>query len=657
MTLERVGTPKKVFSQAKPAYEENLVWIETDGSGNIVAQYVGKFNQFIEVDNASGYPIHFDHVGDAQPETRAGDAWLETTAFSTVTVDTPTTGDNIYEFDIASLEDVFNATGVTITGEQSTAPGGPVTISGSGTGNVDPAGTSTTDGQVVFTGVETTTSDSASLGTLTDGESGSVSVGGNVDPSGESVTFTGSESQSNGDQSLTSVSDGSYPLSNPGNVDPVGGGGSGDPTVTIENLGSQYNEYEGGQTSSSSAFRAMGRASDGDRYGLEAQVNNPPQEIRSIKFGLGDFSEVSAGGEVLLFIDSGGLDGDPAGGTFISNTAISSDDGSTGGSLVFNLDQAYTTNGNQITVELRPRTGWSNGEYFEIDTTFNGSENKMGHFPFGLDDPKQRQRDWVMDLSASRVEEATVSVGGSSVTKTLSPGEPSSETLPFGAGASSIDVSTVNGEDLDVSISKTDITATETPSVTTAGGSASYSGILRGGDSVTRSGPPLSVGSNGITVSTAAGSSVGVDASWTETAATENPSVSISGNTATFAGVLTSGQTATRSINFGAGSDTATVSVTNDCETEITWTDVFETVDPTISLNGTTSQFTGLVPQGEAVTVDVSKSSLTTGTNTLELVSGGPAGVSFSYDEVDTSSTNLTVRLYYSDGSVWKEVP
>jgi hypothetical protein len=628
MTLERVGTPKKVFSQTKPAYEENLVWIETDGSGNIVAQYVGKFDEFIEVENAAGYPIHFDHIGDTEPETRGGDAWLEPTAFSTVTVDTPTTGDNTYEFDIASLEDVFNVTAVTIIGEQSTAAGGPVTISGSGTGVVDPAGTSTTDGQVVFTGVETTTSDSASLGTLSDGGTGSVSVGGNIAPTNEEITFTGRSSSIS--KSINTQSAGAYTRSIDvaGNL-PPSGPASGSPEISV--TGQPQSEAD-----TSTEWSTIG--DEETLFGTEGgtglqHIENAPGYIDRVEVPVQQ--EDTAESTVDFYI--------------IGGATTASDTVSNGvfiGTLIADTFGQHQYRANFDGVGFEP----GNSTVTLVAKVTNWNPDSRSDLPLSEQVPR-------LDPDAA---DPNIRLSSDPQTFEVSTDTGESLTITGGSGSSAIDLSGASSVTIDapgvydLSLNWQNRYETEDPSATVNGQTVSYNGRLSSGESVTRS-VDLSTGSDTIDVST--GHEVDVDASWTQVDATENPSVSLSGSTASFSGILRSGQTATRSIDFGADSYTADVSVTNDCETEITWTDVFETVDPSISLNGTTSQFTGLVPQGDSVTVDVSKSSLTTGTNTLELVSGGPAGLLFSYDEVDTSSSNLTVRLYYSDGAVWKEVP
>jgi hypothetical protein len=679
MTLERVGTPKKVFSQTEPAYEKDLVWIETDGNGNIVAQYVGKFDQFIEVENAAGYPIHFDHVGDAEPETREGDAWLETTAFSTVTVNTPTTGDNIYEFDIATLEDVFNVTTVTIIGERSTAAGGPVTISGGGTGSVDPAGTSTTDGQVVFTGVETTTSDSASLGTLSNGGSGSFTVGGNVDPRGESVTLTGDRSTTarqvtvtgTGSQSFsadgTSVENAEVTFTGSGSTNSrsVSNNVEDDQDDTITVGGNAPPEAEQLSVTNNGPGEAISYVgvfiNTGDQVSQDIDVSNRNEISRLVVYGDVGFDSAN----VQMSVD---------GTTTSSKTIDASDDART----TFAVGPVDVSGTNTVTVQLTHNTGEqmrvddigiaslaydfayvagpnfsraSAGESTSISLS-TGSNTLNVSNPYGADLSYTLTFDEVTETI-----DPSLTVDGQTVTYSgqLSDGQTVTRSVSsLTTGSSTADVSVGSGPIDSASLTWTDAFETTDPSVSLAGNTVSFSGVLGDGQTHTES-VSLSPGSVSASVTTA--HKVGVDASWTQVDATENPSVSFSGSTASFAGILTSGQTATRSIDFGADSYTADVSVTNDCETEVTWTDVFETLDPSISLNGTTSQFTGLVPQGESVTVDVSKSSLTTGTNTLELASGGPAGLSFSYDEVDPTSSNLTVRLYYSDGAAWKEVP
>jgi hypothetical protein len=517
------------------------------------------------------------------------------------------------------------------------------------------------------------------LGTLSNGGSGSFTVGGNVDPRGESVTLTGDRSTTarqvtvtgTGSQSFsadgTSVENAEVTFTGSGSTNSrsVSNNVEDDQDDTITVGGNAPPEAEQLSVTNNGPGEAISYVgvfiNTGDQVSQDIDVSNRNEISRLVVYGDVGFDSAN----VQMSVD---------GTTTSSKTIDASDDART----TFAVGPVDVSGTNTVTVQLTHNTGEqmrvddigiaslaydfayvagpnfsraSAGESTSISLS-TGSNTLNVSNPYGADLSYTLTFDEVTETI-----DPSLTVDGQTVTYSgqLSDGQTVTRSVSsLTTGSSTADVSVGSGPIDSASLTWTDAFETTDPSVSLAGNTVSFSGVLGDGQTHTES-VSLSPGSVSASVTTA--HKVGVDASWTQVDATENPSVSFSGSTASFAGILTSGQTATRSIDFGADSYTADVSVTNDCETEITWTDVFETVDPSISLNGTTSQFTGLVPQGDSVTVDVSKSSLTTGTNTLELASGGPAGLSFSYDEVDPTSSNLTVRLYYSDGAAWKEVP
>jgi hypothetical protein len=137
---------------------------------------------------------------------------------------------------------------------------------------------------------------------------------------------------------------------------------------------------------------------------------------------------------------------------------------------------------------------------------------------------------------------------------------------------------------------------------------------------------------------------------------TKDPSLTVDGETVSHTGALTDGEIATKNLtSLTPGSYTANVSVSGPLSTAIEWTDITETVDPTISLNGNTAGYNGVLTSGDSVNLDIEKSWLISGTNTLELINGSPASLILEYDEVDTSG-QTTVRLYFSDGNNWYEL-
>ncbi|OYR59930.1 hypothetical protein DJ80_16495 [Halorubrum ezzemoulense] len=133
-----------------------------------------------------------------------------------------------------------------------------------------------------------------------------------------------------------------------------------------------------------------------------------------------------------------------------------------------------------------------------------------------------------------------------------------------------------------------------------------------------------------------------MSASWTEVTATEDPSVTVGGSTVSHTGVLGPGETVTESVDLSTGGHSGDVSVNGPVDVAASWTEVSQTRDPVVGLNGETVSHSGTLADGETVSLRLPKSAVTTGSNTVSLslpgVSDGPrmrADLSYSFEELD----------------------
>jgi hypothetical protein len=174
----------------------------------------------------------------------------------------------------------------------------------------------------------------------------------------------------------------------------------------------------------------------------------------------------------------------------------------------------------------------------------------------------------------------------------------------------------------------TERTATEDPSIDIDGDGtdeASWSGIYTGGESSTsKSVDGLSTGDNSVSTGTAKGPQPDWSLSWTENTATEDPSIDVDGDGSTdasYTGVLQSGETHTASVSdLSTGSHTATVSLAgHQTDVDIDMTERTATEDPGLDLDGDGSvdaSYSGILTSGQSTSV--SAETLSNGGTTVE---------------------------------------
>ncbi|WP_239638554.1 hypothetical protein [Halorubrum distributum] len=211
---------------------------------------------------------------------------------------------------------------------------------------------------------------------------------------------------------------------------------------------------------------------------------------------------------------------------------------------------------------------------------------------------------------------ATANGGGGSV----SLGSGGSGSLSITSDTTAITLTADGDGTIEASASWDEIIATEDPSVSIGGSTVSHSGYLAPGETVTKP-ITLSPGSNSLTASTNA-RGVGVDVSWTEITATEDPSVSIGGSTVSHSGVLAPGETVTESVSLTTGSQSADISTDGEVDVSAEWMEVTQTRDPVVELNGNTVSHSGTLNDGETVSLDANASWVQEGTNNITVSVG-----------------------------------
>ena len=241
----------------------------------------------------------------------------------------------------------------------------------------------------------------------------------------------------------------------------------------------------------------------------------------------------------------------------------------------------------------------------------------------------------------------------------LMDGETATEPVSDGtldSGSNAITASTVSGPDPSWTIDGTEVTTTEDTSVEVGGETVTHDGILDDGETVELSGGSLSPGSNTLDVSTGGGSEVDVATDWTEVTATEDPSVSVGESTVSHTGVLEPGETVSDSVTLGTGSDSIDVDTGGEVTVDTSWTEVTESVDPTISVNGYTTSHEGTLADGETESLATNEGWLEEGTNTVTVSTDSPevgpeSLVGFEYAH-DASGTTRSVDV---EATSWTE--
>jgi hypothetical protein len=113
------------------------------------------------------------------------------------------------------------------------------------------------------------------------------------------------------------------------------------------------------------------------------------------------------------------------------------------------------------------------------------------------------------------------------------------------------------------------------------------------------------------------GAGAGYSADWVEAIKTQSPSVTVDGETASYTGTLSDGETVTKTINLSQRSQVANVSTVGKVGTNLSWEEVSITQDPVVEVNGKSASYNGTLAEGETVDIGGSVSWLQDGQNNV----------------------------------------
>lgn len=541
-------------------------------------------------------------------------------------------------------EPVVEITGTEQTTSWSTSSTGATsgsTKSVSVPGNVDP-----TSETVEFIGNEQTTARTVSKTNLAGGDSFSYTVNGNVPATGASVAFTGDSTTSQASASATGVSPTtSKSFSVGGNLEPTDGSG-GNPTLTVTGQSSnvQYDNVDDlGDGTAESDEGFIGDSGGSGTYKGEASIRpDSSGTMQSVTIDIASTSGSAYNTQVDLYLVTGKSDA-----SLTKDTKIK--DG---------WSPSWSTGRQTITLDSAPNVDAGQDYHIEFVTTTSDGDGSYDYLHPAVDDSvgtgygadKIGDSD-MYDIGGLPLVEADIKTtpsslsanvdnGGSANFGSLSDGETKSKTIDMSKSSSYLDISGSGGY-IDYSLEWTERTATEDPSIDVDGdGStdASYTGVLKSGQTHTASVSDLSTGSHTASVST--GHRVDVDVDMTERTATEDPGIDLDGDgvtDASYSGILTSGQSASVSAEaLSNGDSTVETSLTaGTVDYTLSATGRTHTEDPSIDVGGdgsTEASASGIVSPGTTKTLELSSLSNSDSSATVS-TTAGTADVAFKFRE------------------------
>jgi len=218
---------------------------------------------------------------------------------------------------------------------------------------------------------------------------------------------------------------------------------------------------------------------------------------------------------------------------------------------------------------------------------------------------------------------------------------------------------------VDWTLDWTEVTATEDPDLTIDGSlAASYNGVLRAGETATKSVTGLSLGSNSLSWgATTAGGGYEANLSWDEVTHTEDPSVDTDGDGTyeiNHVGVIDPGTTKTYSADLSRLTDSLTIATNNGSEVlvEAQYRERTQTADPAIEVNGNTTDYPGQIPDGEKHQLTTDPAWVQDGTNRVNVSLGSGSlsadapqlevGLEYRHESVDNQSVTYTEQRWTS---------
>ena len=266
---------------------------------------------------------------------------------------------------------------------------------------------------------------------------------------------------------------------------------------------------------------------------------------------------------------------------------------------------------------------------------------------------------------------ATPASDGDTNTYNIDSGDIENVSLELTGNTSTLDQSTSaadqqNGDSIPISVDGTDSTDVQI----TMEGNGLYSEEWSGGFSsmpTPRNNHAVAVVDGMIyAMGGSDGSPLSVVERFTTATAIEDPSVTLDGTTISYNGMLGSGDTKIDTVSVAPGSYSGDVSAANSggMDVSMTWTETTRSKDPSISINGNSVSYAGTLSDGETVDIsDQVQSSYYSGeTQTLEVsvapgVSSpsGRVGISYQHTAVDQQSVDYASETWSERYDVDKE--
>lgn len=291
--------------------------------------------------------------------------------------------------------------------------------------------------------------------------------------------------------------------------------------------------------------------------------------------------------------------------------------------------------------------------------------------------------DWTLSYTAYTVTtDAGVELNGQSKTlsQSLGDGETGSVTfdnaaLQQGENTISLSLPEMSSdappmEAAGYGVSVKDVNATVNPAIDIGSdGSvdAQYDGVLLDGETAE---VPLSGLETGSQTLAFASDEVSFDyeLSTTENAQTEDPSVDVDDDgqpEASVSGTLSGGEMATREVSLSQGSNQVDLSTNSwaGAGLKVDWTEVTESKNPSVHINGHEVAYDGTLADGETATLDASTDWLQDGENTVtvevseDLPAGAPrarVGVIYQHTATTTHSTTYNATAWMEERTINK---
>jgi len=524
-------------------------------------------------------------------------------------------------------------------------------------GNVDPESET-----VEFVGNEQTTTRTVSGSNLANGDTLSYDVGGNVPAQSVSVTFNGDSSSTTDSVSGTGVSPShSTSISVGGNIQPTDGSG-GDPTlsVTANSVGvtrSPVDQFGDGTPENSNML--LGDNIGDNKISHELEFNHQGGgEINSLDINV-DSNGLDYNPGVNIYVASGPPDGTLSKNNQITNSWDPSNAGT--GWVSAPIDNTATLpNSDTYHLEIVTTNTDGDGSVDRLITNYDDTSNvrvkkitDSGSDSWVDDYNKAFDVDIGIDSTPADVS-ANANNGGSASLGDFSPGETKTRNIDLSTDTTSLDFSGSGGS-IDYTLDWTERTATEDPSIDVDGdGStdASYTGVLKSGETHTASVSDLSTGSHTATVSLA-GHQTDVDIDMTERTATEDPGLDLDGDGTTdagYSGILTSGQSASVSAEALSNGDTTveTSLTAGSVDYTLSANGTYHTEDPAVDVDGDgtiEAGYSGTLAPGETATAELPSIDRQTNGVTMSTVGGSATTARVTYTErTETEDVSLYVN-------------